>query len=98
LIQRYRIQEGVPVFYDLYESALEGIYSMAVHVPLELKHTYGLNPHERIHAQIANFQGIFKTMVEILRNFAELELKLPYFPEWIPSSANLYDDRKNVLP
>lgn len=98
LIQRHRIQDGVPMFYDLYESALESIYSMAVHVPVKLRHTYGLTPHERIQAQIANFQGIFKTMVEILRNFAELELKVPYFPEWLPSSANLYRERKNVLP
>lgn len=98
LIQRTRIQDGVPIFYDLYESALESIYSMAVHVPVKLRHTYGLTPHERIQAQIANFQGIFKTMVEVLRNFAELELKLPYFPEWLPSSASLYRERKNVLP
>jgi len=98
LIQRYRIQEGVPIFYDLYESILEQIYSMAVNVPLELKHTYGLNTHERIQAQIQGFKGLFKTMVTILRNYAELELKLPYFPEWIPASANGYTERKNVLP
>lgn len=98
LIQRHRVQEGVPIFYDLYEAVLESIYSMAVHVPVKLRHTYGLVPHERIQAQIANFQGIFKTMVEVLRNFAELELKVPYFPEWLPSSANLYHERKNVLP
>lgn len=98
LIQRYRIHEGVPIFYDLYESILEQIYSMAVNVPLELKHTYGLNTHERIQYQIGGFKGLFKTMTTILQNYAELELKEPYFPEWIPSAANGYNERKNVLP
>lgn len=98
LVQRYRMQEGVPIFYDLYEAILEQIYSMAVNVPVELKHTYGLTPHERIHAQIDHFKGLFGTMVAILRNYAELELKLPYFPEWLPASAHSYAERKNVLP
>ena len=98
LIRRYRIQEGVPIFYDLYESILEQIYSMAVNVPVELKHTYGLNTHERIHLQIDAFKGLFKTMVTILQNYAELELKLPHFPEWLPSSANGYAGRTHVLP
>jgi hypothetical protein len=98
LIQRYRIQDGVPIFYDLYESALESLYSMPVNVPVSFRHTYGLDPHERIHANIALFKGIFKTMVEILRNFAELELKLPYFPEWLPAAAPIGNERKNVLP
>lgn len=97
LIQRYRIADGVPIFYDLYESALEALYAMPVHVPVSLRHTYGLNPHERIQAQITQFKGIFKTMVDILRNFAELELKVPYFPEWLPAAAP-GSDRKNVLP
>jgi hypothetical protein len=89
--RRYGIREGVPIFYDLQDAILEILYSLAVNVPVKLRHTYGLNPHERIHHQIEIFLGLTRTMTDILQNFAIIELKEPYFPEWVPRPFPLAD-------
>jgi hypothetical protein len=96
LIRRYRIQDTMQTFYDLQDLILEHMYSFIVISPVKLRHTYGLTPHERIHIQIEQFMKVSKTMVDVLRNFASLELKLPYFPEHVPKTYE--NDRKNVLP
>jgi hypothetical protein len=100
--RRYRIRVGVPILYDLQDGILEILYSLAVNVPVKLRHTYGLDPHARIHAQIDAFLGLTRTMTEILQNFSIIELKEPYFPEWMPRSFPIKDsgstERKNVLP
>lgn len=96
LIKRYRIQDAIQGFYDLHDLILEYMYSFIVITPVKLRHTYGLNPHERIHFQIEQFLKLSKTMVDILRNFASLELNLPYFPEYVPRTYE--NNRKNVLP
>lgn len=96
LIGRYRIQDAMQQFYDLQDIILEYMYSFIVATPVKLRHTYGVLPHERIHTQIDEFLKLAKTMTEVLRNFATLELKLPYFPEYVPKSYE--NNRKNVLP
>lgn len=96
LVRRYRIQDAMQGFYDLQDHILELLYSFIVVTPVKLRHTYGLEPHKRIHLQIEQFLKISKTMVDVLRNFSELELKLPYFPEHIPKTYE--SERKNVLP
>ena len=96
LIRRYRIQDAMPLFYDLQELILEYMYSFIVITPVKLKHTYGLYPHERIHLQIEQFQKVSKTMVDVLHNFGTIELKLPHFPEHVPKTYQ--NNRKNVLP
>lgn len=96
LTRRYRIQDAIQSFYDLYDRILEIMYSYTVSTPVRMRHTYGINPYERIHINIDTFMGIGRTMTDILRNYSEIELNLPHFPEHIPKTYE--SDRKNVLP
>jgi len=96
LSRRSRIQEAMPLFHDLNNSIRETLYSFYVVVPLRLRHTYGLRPHEVLKTNIQLFTGVTRRMIDILRNFSIHELNLPYFPEDVPSGIE--KGKENVLP
>lgn len=76
--KRKRPAAGVPLFHDLKNRVLSLLYSFYFVVPSQLKHVYGLNPHDRIKESIIEFTAISNKMNDVLRDFVRLDLKEPW--------------------
>jgi hypothetical protein len=64
---------------------LELMYGLMVVVPLQLRHTFGIDePHALIKHNIQLFMDSSATMLETLRNYTKIHLKYPYFPTFEP--------------
>jgi hypothetical protein len=97
---RYSPSTHVPIFFDMREGVLSLLYSMYFVIPKNLKHVYGLSPHDRIAESIDRFLSITQEMIDVLRSYTHKTAKIPYFPEVTPSSADQPFDamKTRVLP
>lgn len=67
---RYPPAVYLATFLDMRDAVLENLYSMYVVVPMTLKHTFGLMPHEVLRRNIALFTSLSRRMVHTLESYA----------------------------
>jgi len=95
--RRLTPRDGIPLFFDLKDRALELLYSFYFVTPMKLKHVYGLKPHARIQESIRTFAALSTKMNNVLRDFVRVELGEPWTYSDIVIPANQRPEA-SVLP
>jgi hypothetical protein len=95
--QRIQPSQGVPLFHDMRARVLSLLYSCYFVVPMQLKHVYGIHPHDRIKECVAEFTALSSKMNSVLRDFVRLELKQNWTFSDVVAAANQFND-PSALP
>lgn len=87
LAGRYEPVSYMGSFMDTREAVLEQFYALAFTLPLNLKHTYGVNPQDLVKGNIEKITAVTRTMADVLQSYAKKTAGIPHVPSVVESPA-----------